>query len=168
MHPLAAGLLYGLEKNHGYLRSLCGGIDDADLVAQPFSDGRKPMNHGAWILSHLGAYRSIVAALVSGAPFDDPLDHRFGMKSQPEPDRSVYGSLDAMLKTLETGKNEVESAIRGASDSIWAAPVPLARWQTRFGSMGAAVPFLLLCHENMHIGQFSAWRRAMGWPSVAM
>jgi uncharacterized damage-inducible protein DinB len=168
MHPLVSGLVHGLEKNHGYALALVAGIDDEQLVAQPFGDGRKPMNHAAWVLSHLGVYRPIIAALVRGEVFPDPHDHVYGMKSVPLPDRSAYGSLEEMRQRLEAGKLAVVAALESATDEAWSAPVTLARWQPRWSSVGMAVSFLLLCHENMHLGQLSAWRRAMGMAAVTM
>lgn len=168
MHPLVSGLQHGLEKNHAYLVALVSDVPDDQLVAQPFNDGRKPMNHAAWVLSHLAVYRPIIAAMIRGDSFPDPLDHPYGMKSSPLPDRTAYDSLDAILGRLEAGRAAVEAALRSAADSAWTAPAPLARWQSRWSSVGMAVPFLLLCHENMHLGQLSAWRRALGLPAVAM
>lgn len=166
MHPLVAGLLFGLEKNHAWALSLVADLDDGQMVLEPPGSRPRPMNHAAWVLCHLKTYRPIVAQLIRGASFPDPLDHPFGMKSFPQPDRSLYPPKDAILGELETGRGLVESALRDSTDATWAAPVTLVRWQSRWTSVGMGVPFLLLNHENMHLGQLSAWRRALGLPMV--
>jgi hypothetical protein len=166
MHPLVSGLMHGLEKNHNYALALVDDLNEAQMVGQPSGKLPKPMNHPAWILSHLKTYRPIVAALVRGETFDDPLDHPFGMKSSPVADRSVYPSKLEIITELEQGRGEIEEALHSADDSAWAAEVSLARWRARWNCVAMGVPFLMLNHENMHLGQLSAWRRAMGLPPV--
>jgi len=166
MNPLVAGLLNGFNVNHNYITALISDLDEAQMVAQPVQELSAPMNHAAWVASHLMTYRPIIAALAAGKTFDDPLDHPFGMKSSPQADRSVYATKSALLAELTTGRDAVVAAVSSAADSVWAAPVTLERWQSRWTSTGMAVSFLMLNHENMHLGQLSAWRRAMGLPAV--
>jgi hypothetical protein len=166
MEPLVTGLWYGLEKNHSYALALVADLSDEQMVLQPAGNLPKLMNHPAWVLSHLNAYRPIVAALINGAPFDDPIEHPFGMKSNPQSGRGLYPPKELLISGLEQGKKAIESALRQAESSCWSRPVPLERWQSRWDCVGAGVPFLLLSHENMHLGQLSAWRRALGLPPV--
>lgn len=166
MHPLVSGLLHGLEKNHNYGLALVADLDDPVMTTQPAGPLPRPMNHAAWVLSHLKTYRPIIAQLIRGETFPDPLDHPFGMKSSPQADRSLYPSKAALIAEWESGRALVEAALRESTDAQWAGPVSLARWAARWNSVGTGIPFLLLSHENMHLGQLSAWRRALGLPMV--
>ncbi len=166
MHPLVSGLMHGLEKNHNYAIALVADLDENQMVAQPAMDLPKPLNHPAWILSHLKTYRPIVASLIRGETFDDPLDHPYGMKSSPAQDRNQYDTKASIITELEQGRGEIEEALHSANDSAWAAEVSLPRWRARWNCVAMGVPFLMLNHENMHLGQLSAWRRAMGLPPV--
>jgi hypothetical protein len=42
----------------------------------------------------------------------------------------------------------------------------LPRWKEIMPTVGIALPYLLLVHENQHLGQLSAWRRVLGLPAV--
>ncbi len=166
MNPLVTGLLNGFTVNHNYITALITDLDEDQMVAQPVKGLSTPMNHAAWVSSHLKTYRPIIAALAQGKTFDDPIDHPFGMKSAPQTDRSIYASKADLIAELTAGKDAIISAVTAAPDSIWAQPVTLERWRPRWTNTGMAVSFLMLNHENMHIGQLSAWRRAMGLATV--
>ena len=44
--------------------------------------------------------------------------------------------------------------------------IVLERWKAFFPTAAVALPYLMLLHENLHLGQLSAWRRIQGMPSV--
>ncbi len=156
------GLLFSWEKNLGYGQRLVADLTDGQMGVQPGPG----MNHPAWVLSHLNAYHPVIEHVIKGELFDDPVGHRFGMKSKPEADRSVYASKDELVADFVAGHKRIEEALRAADDSLWAQEVVLERWQQFMPTAGIALPYLMLVHENTHFGQLSAWRRVQGLASV--
>ncbi len=154
------GLLYGYSRNLEYAERLCAGLDDATAVSQP-----KPgMNHACWILSHLNIYHPVVAAIITGDSFPDPKDHPFGMGSAPEKPNVPYPPVGRLVAEFRSGHETVEKLLRARDVSVFQNDVPLARWKDRMPTAGRALPYLMLVHENQHLGQLSGWRRAMGLP----
>jgi DinB superfamily len=174
MFSMIEGLLFSWSKNLGYGQKLVADLSDEQMVVQPapgVGPGDVPgvgpgVNHPAWVFSHLNAYHPVIESVVKGELFDDPVDHRFGMKSKPQADRSVYASKSELVDAFVSGHERVEQALRDADDSLWDREVVLPRWQQFMPTAGVALPYLMLVHENTHFGQLSAWRRVQGLPSV--
>ena len=152
------GLLYGYARNLDYLERLCAGLDDATAISQPVSG----MNHASWILSHLNIYHSVVAAIIEGGTFPDPKDDDFGMGSAPASPKVPYRPIAELLQQFRSGHERVASLLVGKDHSVFAEPVMLPRWKERMPTAARALPYLMLVHENQHLGQLSAWRRALG------
>ena len=155
-------LLTSWDKNLEYARRLVEDVPDDCMYYQPVVD----MNHPAWILSHLNAYHPVITAMVQGAPFDDPKDHPFGMKSKPITSPDIYPSKSELIDTFVCGHNQVGAAVRSVSPGAFDASIPLERWQKYFANVGVALGYLMLLHESTHFGQLSAWRRVQRMPSV--
>lgn len=160
------GLLYAWKKNLEYGPKLVADLSDEQLTAQPIADLSSPANHPAWIFSHLNVYLPIIEALIQGKKFDDPKEHRFGMLSRPESDRSLYSSKQELLTEFISGHERVVELLQKSDDSVLGHAVSLERWQPMMPFSGIALPYLMLNHENCHLGQLSAWRRVLGLPSV--
>ncbi|MCA9148392.1 MAG: DinB family protein [Planctomycetales bacterium] len=161
------GLLFGWKKNLDYGTKLVADLTDEQMVTQPAGvKGEAPVNHPAWLLSHLNLYLPVMAAIIEGRDFNDPKQHRFGMLSKPEADGDLYSSKDELVEAFVLGHEHVEAMLRNASDNVLEQPVLLPRWKEIMPKAGIALPYLMLNHENTHLGQLSAWRRMMGLPSV--
>jgi DinB superfamily len=166
MSSVIDGLLFGWNKNLEYGQKLVADLSDEQMVVQPNPGAGPGMNHPAWVLSHLNAYHPVIVSVVKGELFDDPLNHRFGMKSKPEDDRSVYASKDELISAFVDGHEKVAAALGAATDAVFDQPIALERWVQFMATAGIALPYLMLVHENTHFGQLSAWRRVQGLPSV--
>ncbi len=160
------GLLNAWNKNTDYGQRLAGDLSDEQMIAQPACVTGAPMNHPAWVLSHLNVYLPIIAAVIEDAEFDDPKTHKFGMQSSPQMVRSIYASSDELISQYREGHDRVTRLLETANDSIFGQQIRLPRWQPIFGNAGILLPYLMLNHENGHLGQLSAWRRAHGLPPV--
>lgn len=159
------GLIFGWKKNAVYGASLVKDLDQDQMILQP-ATGDAPSNHPSWVFSHLNAYLPIIECLILGNDFQDPKDHQFGMLSKPENDASIYASKDELVNQFTDGHQRIVQLLTGADDSILDAPVNLPRWKEVMPKVGIALPYLMLNHENTHLGQLSAWRRIQGLPSV--
>jgi uncharacterized damage-inducible protein DinB len=166
MSHIINGLLHAWNKNADYGQRLVADLDDAQMIAQPQWISGPPMNHPAWVLSHLNVYLPIIAAVIRDEAFVDPKDHEFGMHSRPQMDRATYASREELVGSFAAGHTTVSQLLESADDSVFAQAIRLPRWQGVFANAGALLPYLMLNHENGHLGQISAWRRALGLPPV--
>jgi len=155
-------LLYSWGKNLGYAKKLVADVSNESMVAQPADH----VNHPAWVLSHLNAYHGVIASMVQGKPFDDPIDHPFGMKSKPIADAAVYPSIEKLIQTYAEGHREVTASLQSAKPQVLDNPVLLDRWKSIMPTIHTALVYLMILHESTHLGQLSAWRRVRGMPSV--
>lgn len=155
-------LLQAWKRHRDYGKLLVEDLEPAQLVARPLPD----MNHAAWIFCHLGAYFPVIIALLEKRTFDDPRDHEFGMQSSPVADLAAYPAKEKLIENFLAGHADVITALNNADDDVFESPQTLERWKQPMPKAGMALSFLMLAHEGIHLGQLSAWRRALGMPSV--
>ena len=153
-----------LESNTKYALALVGGVDEVQMIAQPVAG--VTMNHPAWVLSHLNVYAPIATAALRRDAFEDPAGHRYGRKSRVVNDAGEYMGKDALVAEYERIHRETLAALASADDGVFSEATPLARWREANPTIGALMVMLLVKHESIHLGQLSAWRRAMGLPPV--
>lgn len=165
---LKSSLRINWVRNGAYLARLVGDLDDDGVrwVAQPV-DGRA-MNHAAWILCHLSLYRRVILDLLRGTPFDDPFDAPFGRGSTVSAEAAAHPTPREMRGTIERLGIDALAALDAAPEERFEAPNPLARWSAMHPRVGEQLVTLMVKHESFHLGQLSAWRRALGLPSVPM
>lgn len=166
MEGLSEILLITWRRNGAYAQRLVGDLTDADWLAQPVP-GRL-LNHPAWILSHLNVYAPLCTAMLCGLPFDDPIDHPLGQKSEIRTDAGAYPPGNEIAKEYTRLHAEAEQALAAVSADRLAAPNPLERARSMHPTLGSYLVTLMVKHESGHLGQLSTWRRAMGLPRVAM
>lgn len=160
------GLIFCFKKNLDYAPKLVADLSESQMAAQPVENLPAAANHPAWVLSHLNVYLPIIEALIKGEPFEDPKPHPFGMQSKPESDRSIYAPKAELVNEFVNQHESIIRLLEKSDDSILAQPVALPRWQAIMPLAGIALPYLMLNHENGHLGQVSTWRRVLGLPSV--
>ena len=160
--PFISALMIGFQRNHDYANKLVADLADEQMIHQPAAN----TNHPAWVLRHLHAYREVIIALLAGDNPDDPKDHRFGMLSKPEADAGLYGSKAEILADFNAAGAGVLEELQARGLEAMTAPMPIQRWTEPFPRIGDAMGYVMLCHEGVHLGQLSAWRRVQGLPSV--
>ncbi|MBE7439034.1 MAG: DinB family protein [Spirochaetales bacterium] len=153
------GLIYCYERNLDYMTRLCGDVDPGIADRQVVAG----MNHPLWVLSHLNIYHDVMLSILENREFPDPKDSAYGMGSLPQ-GASAYRDLRQLLADYTQGARRVLERLRSSTPAVLANPVSLPRWQNRMPIAGKALPYLMLVHENQHMGQISAWRRAMQLP----
>lgn len=151
------------ERNGEYGLKLTEGLTAAQFVAQPSGE----MNHAAWVLSHLTTYHRVIDTIIQGLPLEDPADEEFGMNSKPEPDAARYAGPDELRESFESGHRRIAALLREQGAAVFDRPVPLDRWRSWLPTTATVIANLMVWHETLHLGQLSAWRRAMLLPSVA-
>ena len=96
-----------------------------------------------------------------------PLFRFFGTGSQLSPYRDDYPSKSELLGALSDGPKRLTDALRAMTDAYLDGPLPDERYRDIFPTLGSATLHVLTVHAAVHIGQLSAWRRAMDLPPVA-
>jgi hypothetical protein len=147
-----------------YAQKLVADLPDEQMCAQPVPG--RVMNHPAFILGHLAWAEDGAASFLGGEPtLGADWKALFGMGETPQADRSRYPAKAALLKELEGAHARLVAAVSGATPDVLAKPAP-ERMRNRFPTVGHALLGLMTGHASSHLGQLSAWRRAMGFPSV--
>lgn len=147
-----------------YAQRLVADLDDAQMVAQPVPG--VIMNHPAWILSHTAAYAPVLAGILRAQVVEDPVHHRFGRGSQPTSDTSIYLPRVELIAHWLTVHDAAAEALGQCGPERLSEPTPMPRWRSRFPTIGRLAMQFLVKHPATHLGQLSAWRRAMGLPPV--
>lgn len=166
MSTIVDGLLFSWKKNSDYAARLVADLSDEQMMLQPAPEGKAPANHPAWIFSHLNVYLPVITNIIKAENFADPKEHQFGMDSKPEADASIYASKDTLINEFVSGHESVTKLLEEVGPGCLENEIVLDRWKAFFPTAAVALPYLMLLHENSHLGQLSAWRRIQGMPSV--
>ena len=130
-------------------------------------------NHPAFILGHLSLYPVRIMQnlnLPDGATAVPPgyeALFKFGVECQDDPDGKIYPPLAELKTQFFEGHKAAIAAVESAADEAFDGPNPAeGRLRELFPTIGTALNFYLIGHVQVHLGQFSAWRRAMGLPAA--
>lgn len=125
-------------------------------------------NHPAFVIGHLSIYPSrVVTDLGGDATAIAPSSHYETLFSASatcvdDPDGTVYPSMEELTEKFYTAHQAAIESLRASDDSLFVAENPLERMRGKFATVGSIHAFYMGGHVMMHLGQFSAWRRAMG------
>lgn len=130
-------------------------------------------NHLAFVLGHLSLYPQRVLQNLgqpigpTAVPAAYDALFKAGVECQDDPDGKIYPKLDELKARFFDGYRAAIAAVEAAPDDAYAAPNPAeGRLKELFPTVGMAVNFYLIGHVQVHLGQISAWRRAMGLPAA--
>lgn len=156
------------QKNLDYANRLAADLPPEKMAAQPSGVTGKPMNHAAWVLGHLAFVADFYATVLGGGQPTSPKhwSDLFGMNSAPQPDASKYPAKDDLLRALAAGHDRLIAVVRAKPADFWSQPVADEKRRARFANNTALAVHMLVNHDAIHLGQLSAWRRALGLPSV--
>ncbi len=129
-------------------------------------------NHPVFVYGHLAIYAANMANLLAIAPlaatpagWEDLFKN--GVECRDDKLATIYPSLETVSKNYLGGYRHILDAVANASDETLNKPNPMGgRMTEMLPTIGAAVNFLLTGHPMSHLGQLSAWRRAMGLGSA--
>lgn len=152
------------QINLDYARRLVADVPEERMADQP----RPGMNHAAWVLGHLAMTADFVSGILGDATIRHPesWEALFGSGATPVSDRSRYPSKAELVHAVESAYQRVASLLPKVSEARLAEPFPMEEMREMVPSVGDGVVFLVTAHDAVHLGQLSAWRRAMGLPSV--
>ena len=153
----------------GYAERLLTGIE-ADQFARFAQIGETVIesNHPAFICGHLSLYPSRVIEQVgadatdftTASAYEKLFSHE--AKCVDDPDGTIYPAMDELVGALLKNYRGAIAALEAAEDDVFAEENPYEAMRGKFPTKGAMHAFYVGGHVMMHMGQFSAWRRAMG------
>ena len=145
----------------GYGELLLSDVTESEMTAQPV-DG---MNHPAWVLGHLAIAFDRHAEYAGVERELRNWDSLFGMGSTPSADADAYPSKDELLKAWKAAGERFAAAVESANEAALQTPTegPLVG---PFPTTADFLSFSLTSHTSIHLGQLSAWRKAMGRPAM--
>ena len=149
----------------GYTQKLVADLPDEKWTAQPVAG--VTMNHAAWTVGHVAFVHNNVAGMIGGTPaaLGDHWKALFATATKPLPDRSAYPPAEELMREFAAAHARLGDAAAKLTPEAAAAPAP-ERMRARFPTVGNMAAGLMTTHFGNHLGQLSAWRRAMGYPSV--
>ena len=145
--------------NLAIAQMLVADVTDAQMVQPPLPR----MNHAAWILGHLTMPRLWLKEelqLAANVPAHWP--ELFMPGSTPVADAAKYPSKAELLAAPQETHVLLEAGLRKLPEAVWSQPQENERLRRLFPLKGDSLLGLITTHESFHIGQLSAWRRAMG------
>jgi hypothetical protein len=150
--------------NLTYANRLAADIAEEQMCLQPVA-GRM-MNHPAWIIGHL-AWVADNGVVFLGLERATPAEWKelFAPSSKPLPERERYPAKPVLLRALADAHLRLADTVTKAAPEVLAG-LPPERMRRAFPTVKHALAGLMTSHESVHLGQLSAWRRAMGLPSV--
>ncbi len=125
-------------------------------------------NHPAFIYGHLSLYSSRVISEVGGdASAFEPAENWIKVFSKDakcvdDPDGSIYPSMDEVTAALLDGHRAAADALEAAPDDVFLTANANEAAKAKFPTTGAMLGFYVGGHFMLHMGQMSAWRRAVG------
>jgi hypothetical protein len=124
------------------------------------------MNHPAWIAGHITiTHRRVGKELGAELEIPDGWPELFGKGSRPQPDAALYPAKEELVRAFLEGHEKLAAAFAVVTPEQLAAPN--VKWRpSRMETIGAMTMHIMTTHEALHLGQLSAWRRAMGMPTI--
>ena len=153
------------DFNLWFARNLVTDVPDDQMSAQPIQG--QVINHPAFLLGHVAWADDNALKMLGVQPpaAAAEINALCAQGTKPLSDRSKYPSKDAMLKYFEEAQGRLVAAIAKAKPETLAQPTP-ERMRAMFPTVHQMLLGLLTGHTAFHLGQISAWRRAMGMPPV--
>jgi len=156
-------VLRASQSNVDYAKKLVDGLAEDQLCLQPAPG----MNHAAWVLGHLAfVFDSMIAVFDQKPNMTPEWKELFNLASKPMPERERYPSKAALLEAYEAAYLRIVEAVRSASAESFAREFPNPRLRPLLPTVGVAMVHILTSHQGVHLGQLSAWRRALGLDKV--
>jgi hypothetical protein len=155
-----------LRTSTGYGKMLL-----ADIPADKFTHMPHPtMNHPAWCVGHLAIIPDFGMHMMGMEDRRDPRDAYeplFNMGSECKADASIYPAKDDLVAYYLDRHAALGKALEEVDEAVLRRENPESgRFKEMCPTVGAAINFFAGAHHMVHLGQISAWRRAVGLPPV--
>lgn len=170
MSVIVQHIIRQYDFNMLYAEALVVDLDETQMTMVPTAG---LLNHPAFTLGHLVTGSAMIAEDL-GAPVEMPegwdiLFQRKGPndQSRPDTDASRYPSKQSLLNELYHQHEKVKRYLWAVDASKLQEPVKW-RFSTHMPTLLDVIMFMCISHENMHLGQLAAWRRALNLSPALM
>ncbi|TWT91254.1 DinB family protein [Stieleria varia] len=125
-------------------------------------------NHPSFIFGHLSLYAPrVIAELGGDASSVQPSDGFLAVYSKDascvdDPEGTLYPPMGEVVDALMKSHQLAIETLESADDDLFLQPNGNEAMRGKFPTVGAMHGFYLGGHFMLHMGQMSAWRRAMG------
>ena len=92
----------------------------------------------------------------------------FNLSSKPTSDRGRYPSKAALIEAYEKAYARLAEAVKAAPLEAFDREFPNPKLRSTLPTVGVAMTHILCSHHGLHLGQMSAWRRALGMPPAVV
>ena len=134
------------------------------MVAQPLAE----MNHPAWIVGHLTYSLQAIGGEIGLTPWlPATWGTLFGTGTMLTTESGSYPSKTELLQRFAVARRRISDRLAEMTESDLSEPLPDERHRAVFPTVRSALLHTLTVHAATHVGQLSAWRRAMGLPRVS-
>lgn len=154
-------ILHEMRFNLEMTNSLVKDVPD-DVMTRQFGELK---NHPAWQLGHIVVSHGYLASLI-GADYTAPQgwEALFPPGTHPVDDPGLYPDKATLLDELSRVCDALAARLPALDAQALAQPFPEERFRSYWPTLGNGVSFFLTSHFAFHLGQLSAWRRAMNLP----
>ena len=157
------------ELGMGYAQRLLSGVEEKDFSKfARIGDSIIESNHPSFIYGHLSLYAPrVVAELGGDAGAVQPTEQFVELYSKDakcgdDPDGVTYPPMAEVVEAFTKSHELAIETLKHANDDLFLAENPNEGMRQKFPTVGAMHGFYLGGHLMIHMGQLSAWRRAMG------
>lgn len=151
-----------LRHHQAYGDSLLADIAPEDFCMQPAGPSSTvTLNHPAWIVGHMAFAIDRHATFLGSQQQLAEWAELFGKGSQLSTSPADYPSKDDLVTAWHAANGRMIAAVETADDAVLNGPNtgPL---QNQYDTLGEFLAYSMTGHTATHLGQLSAWRRAMG------
>ncbi|MEM8782275.1 MAG: DinB family protein [Planctomycetota bacterium] len=157
-----------LEREAGVLRFMQGYGDNllADIEPETMCTSASPdVNHPAWIVGHLALAADAHSVDAGGVAQLGDWNDRFGFGSGLTHDPADYPGKSELIDAWHAANERLIAAATSADAETLSKP-KRGRLAASLPTVGDFLAFSMTGHTSLHLGQLSAWRRAMGKPKL--
>ena len=158
------------HQMYTYAHNLLVGIQTCDFARCPLIDQLPlKMNHPAFTYGHLALYPGLILEMIelryedARAPENYYQLFKNGAPCLDDRDGMTYPPMDEIVRVFTAGYQLLLERCVTARDEVLLQATPGER-VARFPVKGSFLTYLLTSHVASHLGQVSAWRRAMKMP----
>lgn len=153
----------------GYAERLIQGVRSDQFAQFAEVGGTKiESNHPAFVLGHLSIYPCRIVEDLGGDPSVIEPSAKYDALFSPtatcldDPEGKLYPPMDEITQKFFAAHQVAIEALLQADDAAFVVENPNEKMRGKFATKGAMHAFYLGGHIMIHMGQISAWRRAMG------
>lgn len=156
--PTLEASLAALEYSRNFLNGILRDFPEDKALFSPFAGA----NHAIWILGHITWVDDLVLQTWGKQPsaLSQNWAQLFAWKTTPTADAARYPSFGAMKDYLASRREALTTWFQSLDAATLASP--LGHDFDSFARSVGHLPGSIACHENMHAGQLTVVRKALG------